>query len=137
MAELEREKMGFYHNTPKLLLDHLQFVGGSIDYMNVMELTANLDLYLIWSTYHEHENVWCVGSKPNTMSLEGFSVSETTLQPKLSCTANEGEVCDPNIPMSMQSLQPRAMRLSKRNIGIGEQYNETYIRDGEILTQDD
>jgi hypothetical protein len=42
IAELESETMGFNHKTPKELIAHLRDVGGTLDHMDVTELTANL-----------------------------------------------------------------------------------------------
>lgn len=42
IAELESETIGFNHRTPQELIAHLQGVGGTLDFMDVTELTANL-----------------------------------------------------------------------------------------------
>jgi hypothetical protein len=42
IAEIESETMGFNHKSPKELIAHLRGVGGTLDHMDVTELTANL-----------------------------------------------------------------------------------------------
>jgi hypothetical protein len=42
LAEVECEKMGFNHLSPKALLTHLPNIGGSLDHMDMTELISNI-----------------------------------------------------------------------------------------------